>query len=132
MIFWQNSRTFGVIGIFVFKNTIDSCYLEYSISRTSLYLKQFIRSLGHLVLDQSKKLSVSRISIFRTLAFIEQILWSLEQFFLSYLKLFSKFPKLFAIFILKLEFFSTPRSTIVPARMIIVSQTFVFLFFLIE
>ena len=110
MIFWQNSRTFGVIGIFVFKNTVDCCYLEYSISRTLLYLEQFIRSLGHLVLDQSKKLSVSRISIFRTLAFIEQILWSLEQFFLSYLKLFSKFPKLFAILLLKLAFFRHPAA----------------------
>ena len=38
--------------------TADFRYLEYSISQTLLYLEQYIRSLGHLALDQSKKLSV--------------------------------------------------------------------------
>ena len=48
-----------------------------------LYLKQFIRSLGHLVLDQSKRLLVSRI--YQTELFIiflskcfDSIFWSQE------------------------------------------------------
>ena len=51
------------------------------MSQTQLYLKQIIRSLGHLALDYSKKLSLSRFSISGTFAYAEQIFRSLEQFF---------------------------------------------------
>ena len=57
------------------ENTVGSRHIEYSISQTLLYLKQFIRSLGHLAFDWSKILSVSRI-----FTFVEQIFRSLEQF----------------------------------------------------
>ena len=54
-------------------HTVDSRYLEYSITQTLLYVEQFIRSLGHLALDQSKRLSVSQSSISRIFAYAEQI-----------------------------------------------------------
>ena len=43
--------------------TAASHYLDYSISRTLLYLKKIFRCLVHLGLNQSKKLSISWISI---------------------------------------------------------------------
>ena len=56
------------------------CCLKCSISRTSLYLKQFIWSLGHLALDQCKNFSVSRILISLISVSVKQILQCLEQF----------------------------------------------------
>ena len=53
------------------KNTVDSCYLEYSVSRTLLNHEQFVRSLVHSALDQSKKLAVSSVSIFQIFAYVE-------------------------------------------------------------
>ena len=53
-------------------------FFRNSISQTLLYLKKFIRSLGHLALDQSRKLSVSLFSISRIFANTEQIFRSLE------------------------------------------------------
>ena len=77
-----------------FTTTVDCPYFEYSISRTLLYLKQFIRSHGHIALDQSKKLSVSRISIFRIFAYVKQTFRSLEQVSL----VISNFPQCFQNF----------------------------------
>ena len=95
-----------------FTTTVDCPYFEYSISRTLLYLKQFIRSHGHIALDQSKKLSVSRISIFRIFAYVKQTFRSLEQVSL----VISNFPQCFQNFPCNFSFqisiFSTTASTI--------------------
>ena len=53
--------------------TVDSHYLDYLISRTCHYLKKIIRCLVHLGLYQSKKLSVSWISISRI--FESLVMW---------------------------------------------------------
>ena len=68
--------------------TVVSRYLEYPISQSLLYFEQYTRSLGQLALDQT---------IFQSFAV-----------FFRYLKLFPKFPKVFAIFLLKLVFFQLP------------------------
>ena len=89
------------VSLFLMSNqlsTVNSRYVEYLVSRTLPYLEQFIRPLCHLALDQSKKLSVSRISISRTI-------------FSCHLEIFSKFPKLIETAILKLVF-SAPASTV--------------------
>ena len=41
---------------YCFFNTVDPCYLEYSISQNLLYLEQFIWFFGHLALDESNKI----------------------------------------------------------------------------
>ena len=79
--------------------TVDSRFLEYSISRTLLYLEQFIQFLGHLTLDQSKN---SRYLESQYLKFSNKF-----SDLLSNLELFSKFPKLFSIFLFNSSFINT-------------------------
>ena len=103
--------------------------LTLVISNTR-YLEQFIRSHGHLALDQSKKAGISNrnISNFCLCRANFSVPWAV---FSRYLKLYSKLPTLFAIFLLKLVFFSTPAGTvvaIVPGRMSKVCQIEFFCF----
>ena len=63
-------------------NTVDSLYLDYSLSRTSLYFEQKARSLGHLWTQEAIFISLSRIFLN-----FEQKSWSLDYFSL-YLELF--------------------------------------------
>ena len=79
--------------------------VQYSICRTLLYLEQSIRSRGHLALDQSKKLSVSRTSLSRIFTYAEQIFRSLEQFSLVILSFSQNFSS-------QISLFSTPACTI--------------------
>ena len=41
----------SIVALYVkaFRTTVDSLYLDYSLSRTSLYFEQTARSLGHLL-----------------------------------------------------------------------------------
>ena len=90
---------------------VESCDLEYSISQTSRNPEWFIWFLGHLALDQSKKLTVSRISNVCLCRTNFPGPWA---FFSHYFELFLKFPPLSSFF------FSNPScaiAAIVPARM---------------
>ena len=106
------------------------------MSRFLFCLEIFIRSLGHLALDQSKKLTVSLILISRIFACVEQIFRSLEQFSLVILNFPQSFQNLSGKFFSQISLFLTPASTItaiVPARININTFKSIFLlFFLIE
>ena len=84
-------------------NTVGSRYLEYSISRTLLYLRQFIRSLGHVALDQSKKLSHLESRYFKYLPMSNKISVPLSSFqFLKISRTFSNFSSHISLFQLPL------------------------------
>ena len=78
-------------------DTVESSYLEYSISWALLYLEQIRLFIGHLALDQSKILLVSQIP--------SNIFSDPLSSFLSLSSIFPELSKLFGIFILKLVFF---------------------------
>ena len=63
--------------------TVDSLYLDYSLSRTSLYFEQKARSLGHLCTLQAIFISLSRTSLSRIFLHLEQKSWSLATISLS-------------------------------------------------
>ena len=70
-----------------------------------LYLEQFI-----LAFEQSKKLSVSRISISWIFAYIEQIFQSLEQFFLVISDFSQNFQNFSCSFSPQISFFFNTHS----------------------
>ena len=75
-----NSPLFTVFREIKFKtNTVDSRYLDYSLSRTFRYLELFSRSLEHFAVTQVKILSLSRTSICRTFRYLELIFRSFEE-----------------------------------------------------
>ena len=64
-------------------STVDSLYLDYSLSRTSLYFEQKARSLGHLCTLRAIFISLSRISLSRIFLNLEQKSWPLATISLS-------------------------------------------------
>ena len=89
------------------KNAVDSRYLEYSISRFLIaYLRQFIWSIGHLALDQSKKLVISNLDIsnFSLCRRRFPLLWVV----FSRTRTFPKISKTFCSLSTKLAFFQLP------------------------
>ena len=64
-------------------SAVDSLYLDYSLSRTSLYFEQKARSLGHLWILQAIFISLSRTSLSRIFLYFEQKSCSLLTIFLS-------------------------------------------------
>ena len=81
------------------------------MSQTLLYLELIIRYLGHLALDQSNKtLSISNLDILNF--YLCQFSWAVFPWavFFDYLKLFRKFLKPFAIFLLILDLFELPMA----------------------
>ena len=113
---------------FMNSDTVESSYLEYSVSWALLYLEPIRLLIGHLAHDQSKILLVSQIP---------SNLFSGP--LSSFLSLSSTFPRTFKTFWnndSQISLFSTPTGTvdaIVPARRSKDSQIeFFFFFFLIE
>ena len=106
-------------------DTVESSYLEYSISWALLYLEQIRLFIGHLALDQSKILLVSQIP--------SNIFSGPFSSFLSLSSTFSWTFKTFWNFYSQISLFSTLASTvaaIVPGRRSKDSQIeFFFLFF---
>ena len=105
--------------------TVESSYLEYSISWALLYLEQIRLFIGHLALDQSKILLVSQIP--------SNIFSGPLSSFLSLSSTFSWTFKTFWNFYSQISLFSTLASTvaaIAPGRRSKDSQIeFFFLFF---
>ena len=79
-------------------STVDSRYLDYSLSRTFRYLELFSRSLGHFAVTQAKILSISRTSISRTFRYLEQYFRSPDRFSLVISNFSPNFQKFWARF----------------------------------
>ena len=85
-------------------DTVESSYLEYSISWALLYLEQIRLFIGHLALDQSKILLVSQIP--------SNIFSDPLSSFLSLSSIFSWTFKTFWNFYSQISLFSTLASTV--------------------
>ena len=64
-------------------STVDSLYLDYTLSRTSLYFEQKARFLGHLCTLYAIFISLSRTSLSRLFLYLEHKSWSLTTISLS-------------------------------------------------